>query len=70
MARKVIPVRLDDSAVAQADRIVERITDRPDRYPRLREYTSRSAVLRFAVALGLERLEDELRQPSLPLDPR
>ena len=63
-------MRLDENAVAQADRIVERITERPDRYPRLREYTSRSAVLRFAVALGLERLEEELRQPSLPLDPR
>lgn len=70
MARMVVPIRLDEVAVRQADDIASRITERPGHHPRLREYTTRSAVLRFAVALGLERIEEELRQPSLPLEPR
>ncbi|MCP4251046.1 MAG: hypothetical protein GY778_28750 [bacterium] len=68
MARKVIPIRLDDAAVRQADRAASFIAEHPDRYPRLREYTTRSAILRLAIALGLERIEDDLRQPILPLD--
>ena len=32
------------------------------------EPTSRSAMLRLAIAFGLERIEEELRQPLLPLD--